>query len=184
MRENWTAAVDFLFSWEGEELNVSSSEPGGASKYGVSVVTLTEYRAVQRLRTPATIADVSALSRDEAAEVCRNRFAAAIGFDDLPAGVDLMMLNVSFNLGINGGMTLLSAVLGSWSSGSGDALMPLARAADPKQLIRDLSIGWLAIKSRSPNWAERPTDKFRGYGHGWTNRHLAAIPAALALVST
>lgn len=180
MRENRDAAVDFLFRWEGDELNTSLSEPGGASKYGVSVPVLTEFNVMRGL-PPASVADIAALTRDKAKEVCLDRFGTAIDFDDLPAGVDLMMLNVSFNLGVSGGLGLLAAVLGSWSSTSIADLVPLARAADPKQLIRDLSMGWIAIKSRSPSWAPR---NFHGYGHGWTNRHLAAIPAAVALIPT
>jgi hypothetical protein len=54
MQDNLSKALDFITTDEGEELNVSPDEPGGASKWGVTLTDLSEVRG-----KVCTVADVS-----------------------------------------------------------------------------------------------------------------------------
>src|SRR4051812_14582509 len=101
---NLAAALAFVDEDEGPELNVSSSEPGGSSKHGVSMTVLREWRAKHGLPAP-TMDDIRAVDATLAGKIYAETFAAPIRFNDLPPGVDYRTLDVAVNLGLTGGAT-------------------------------------------------------------------------------
>ena len=61
MQANLAQSLAYITGDEGPELNVSPGEPGGASKWGVSLTVLSEH-----LGKPCAVADVAALTPDDA----------------------------------------------------------------------------------------------------------------------
>ncbi len=178
MRENREKAIAWVLEDEGAEVNVSPSEPGGISKYGVSLQTMQEWCRAKSSYPgyPApTGDDVRALTPERAAQFYGEWFADRIGFDDLPAGIDYMMLNVAVSLGVGGSLTLLSAVMNVWGLLTRTDFSQLMLHADPGSVILNLSVGWIARKSASPSWLT--------FGHGWVNRKLRAEQRALGMLS-
>ena len=178
MIQNAQKALDYVLDSEGPELNVSESEPGGASKYGVSVSALSDYHKKIGL-PPATIADVSKLTDADARKFYAAVFMPPIRFDDLPSGVDYRLLDIEINLGISGGIAAFRRVLGISEVGAmTDADVAIAKSVDSKDLIADIEREWLAVKARSPHW---PLTAKPSYQHGWTNRAKRVTAQALAM---
>lgn len=176
MQSNLQTALGFILSDEGPELNVGGSEPGGASKLGVSVTALSDWHKQQGLPA-ATVADVSAMTADLAGQIYAHNYADPIRFNDLPGGVDYRLLDIAVNLGVAGGTTALQLALGMWPiSGTMDAATAKAVSlVDPSALVRALSAAWISKKHESPNWPR--------YGHGWSNRNARATVNALTMVT-
>lgn len=163
MKETFAKCIPLILASEGSELNLSKSEPGGASKYGVSVDALTDYNRTVG-RPPATIDEVSGMTPDLATTVYRILFANRVRFDELPAGVDYRVLDIAINLGVTGGARLLQVALGIWpvTGKFDDGTMVAVQDYTPNALIEMLGAAWLAKKFESTGWAQS--------GHGWTNR--------------
>lgn len=175
MHANLAKALAFVDEDEGPELNIAASEPGGSSKHGVSMTVLREWHAAKGM-PPPTMDDMKAVDSKLAAEIYAERFAKPIRFDDLPAGVDYRLLDITVNLGVTGGPTLFQRVLGLQPTGRiSDADIAAAKSRDPAELISALGAGWLAYKKEHGDWKK--------YGDGWTNRAKRAEPRALALLA-
>ena len=182
MQANRTITLDSILRWEGSDLNTAPTEPGGASKYGISVDFLSDYHKKHGL-PKATIPDVSNLTADAASQIYGEMLLDPLRFDQLPSGVDFRLADLTTNLGMTGGPTLLQLCLGIYPlTGVMDSqTIAATMASDPKALIVALSAAWIAVKHQSPNWSSSPVTK-SGFGHGWSNRNNAQKEAALALV--
>lgn len=182
MQQNRIQTLDEILRWEGDDLNTSPSEPGGASKYGVSVDFLTDYRKAKGLPA-ATIPNVAALTQEDAEEIYSTTLLNPIRFDELPSGVDYRLADITTNLGMTGGPNLIQLCLGMWplTGKVDDTTLAKVLAVDAKSLIYALSAAWIARKNLSSNWGPSAITK-NGYGHGWTNRNIAATETALAMV--
>jgi lysozyme family protein len=179
--QDWDKTIANVLQWEGPEVNISPDEPGGISKYGVSLQTYADYCKSHNLPAP-TFDDIKNFTADQASAFYKTYFADYIDFDDLPAGVDYRLMDIVVNLGKNGTNKLASAVTDQWIPANTTTIASYFKGIDPSKAIRDLSTGWISIKSTSPHWYV--TDKTQGnsYGHGWTKRNIAQREAALALV--
>ena len=181
MQTNWSKSIPLLLVSEGSELNINppgtpagQGEPGGGSRYGVSVAALSDLYKSRGL-LPATIQDIIDMTDVKAADFYQNVTAKAIRFDDLGVGVDYVMLDITANLGPTGGLWLLQNVLGIWPVGNtiSDLIVNLANKQDSKQLIYAIGAAWLSKKHESPGWIKS--------GHGWTNRMNRVRGDALAM---
>lgn len=179
---NLAQALAFIDQDEGPELNVGGSEPGGSSKHGVSMTVLQEWHKANGL-PPPTMDDMRAVDAVLAGKIYTANFAAPIRFNDLPAGPDYRLLDISVNLGVAGGISALQLALGIWpvTGIMSDVLVALAKAKPPRELIAALSAVWVSKKHESPNWNPSPITK-TGYGHGWTARNIRATARALSLI--
>ena len=183
MQTNRATTLASILQWEGSDLNTAPTEPGGASKYGVSVDLLTDYRLKYGL-PKATIPDVAALTATDAEKIYSEMLLDRIKFDDLPSGVDYRLADIATNSGTTGGPMLLQLCLGMYPlTGQVDSeTLKLVNATDPRALIIALSAAWIAAKHVSPNWNPNPGVTNTGFGHGWSNRNNAQREAALAIV--
>lgn len=183
MKQNREKTLAAILISEDSTLNVAKSEPGGASKYGVSVDFLTDYYISNKFATKATVADVSRLTADDATKIYDKMILDFLHFDDLPGGVDYRLADITVNLGRSGGPALLQLCLNIWplTAVMDDNTMQHVHNTEPKALIMALSAAWLAKKHESPNWGPGPATS-RGYGHGWTNRNISATAMALSMV--
>lgn len=182
MKQNLSAALAYVLEDEGSELNIGGSEPGGGSKYGVSMVNLIDWNAARGLPAP-TLDDLARMTPDLANEIYTATFANPLRFDDLPGGIDYRLLDIAVNLGLTGGTKALQVALKIWpdTGKMDDALVAAATAIEPKALVMALGAVWLSKKHESPNWNPSPITA-RGYGHGWTNRAIKAEARALAMI--
>lgn len=173
MKTSIDSTLDFILQDEGAEFNKGGSEPGGGSKYGVS---LTVYREV---RPGATLDDLSGLTRADAEHIYASHILPQIRFDELPVGVDYRFADIRVNLGQTGAVNLLELIAGRWplTGKMDDALVTFCSLHKPDALVLSLSAAWIAKKHESPNWGPSPQTK-TGYGHGWSNRNVAATRRA------
>lgn len=182
MKENLAAALSYILEDEGSELNIGGSEPGGGSKYGVSMVNLVDWNKNHGLPAP-TLDDLAKMTPEFARQIYTETFANPLRFNDLSTGIDYRLLDLSVNLGLRGGGRLAQSVFGVWP-GDGvidDTTIAAINRVDPKLGVQMLSAAWIAVKRQSPNWMPSPITK-NGYGHGWTNRCVKATARALAMI--
>lgn len=179
---NLPAALGFIDEDEGPELNIGGSEPGGASKHGVSMTVLQEWHALHGLPAP-TMDDMRSVDATLAGQIYAAKFAEPIRFNDLPGGVDYRLLDIAVNLGVTGGIMALQLALGLWPVNGvlDDATLAAAQRAEPRALVFALSATWISKKHESPNWYPSAITK-SGYGHGWSNRNARATSRAMTLI--
>ena len=181
---NWKQAFDWVMQSEGAEINISPNEPGGISKYGVSLQTYAEWCKKQGKAKP-TFDTIKNMDKPTAMIFYKSAFADVFRFDQLASGVDYRMFDVSVNLGINGGIKLLAAVVGEWSTLDPAVIVKAANKISARQLCPLLGAGWIAIKSTRDTWQYKTVDgkQVKGYGHGWINRRNFADTNALKLIT-
>jgi lysozyme family protein len=173
------AFVDIL-RWEGG-MTISPAEPGGASNWGISMVSFTDWRHKHKL-SPPTIDDLQSLTQDQAITIYEENWVGKISFDLLPVGVDLRMLDICINLGVTGGINLLQRVLDIRETGKMDGYTWLAMRSFiivPDRLvtlINDLSIAWLALKFTQVDWHK--------YEAGWKNRNNDITQKCLDMIKS
>jgi lysozyme family protein len=94
MRGNLENCVKLTFGDEGGYVN-NPNDPGGPTKYGITLKTLAAYRRQSKV----TAADVKALSLAEAAAILDSQYWRKVWGDELPRGVDYAMFDFAVNSG-------------------------------------------------------------------------------------
>lgn len=174
---NQVKSVEYIIDDEGPELNVSADEPGGASKFGVSVVALTEYNALKGLPA-ATIASVTVLTIETATDVYAEKFAKPLRFSELPSGIDYRMLDAAASLGVTGASLVAQMSMAMWpvTGVMDDATIAALKHCDPNALLLALDAAWLVWKHGMT------TDGWSKYGHGWTNRIIKVRDRVIPMI--
>ena len=182
MIQDWDTTIANVLQWEGPEVNVSKDEPGGISKYGVSLQTYTDFCKRANLPVP-TFETIKNFTQEDASLFYKNYFAANIDFDDLPTGVDFRLMDIVVNLGMNGAHKLVSAITDQWIPSNPNSIASYFTGRNPVNMINALSTGWISIKSTSPHWYVTDPKLGNSYGHGWTKRNIAQRTIALGMVT-
>jgi lysozyme family protein len=134
MRANRGPALAYVFVDEGGYVE-RNTEPGGAGNFGISFERFKAWRAING-KPPATFADLKAMSKVEAAALYDKFFLTPAHFDDLPAGVDYVVLDGFIN---GGGLLILQRALGVKATGHFDPVtLWAAKHREPKALINRL----------------------------------------------
>lgn len=153
MKTNLQTCFDLtVLKWERAEYTNTPGDPGGPTKYGVTIVTLSH-----ELGRRATIDDVKNMTEQTAMEIMRKKFWNVIGADDLPSGVDMEAFDICYNAGP--GRVL------PWLEGT-------ARL-DVVSRIEALHSFRMTFWKRLKIWAT--------FGRGWTNREKDVLTHALSL---
>jgi uncharacterized protein YgiM (DUF1202 family) len=105
VRDDFDRAMQFVERWEGGYVN-HPSDPGGATNRGITIGTLTRWRVAKGLPA-ATVADVKALTREEANAIYKAWYWEASGADRM----DWPMCLAHFDLAVNGGVGRAKAAL-------------------------------------------------------------------------
>lgn len=173
MNASLDKSLDFIIRWEGPEINESPGEPGGISKYGVSLT------AYQEAGHPHATKDDIRILTEENARAFYSVRAAAVRFDELPAGVDLAALNLAVTTGVTGAAIILQMTVDIWlSTGKFDDLtVSTLKGADGKLIVHAAGSAWLAWKARS----DSTLTEWGKYQHGWINRDRDFRSTALAM---
>ena len=147
-------------------------DPGGATKYGITLRTLRGWRGDDTLTTD----DVRALTEQEAREIYLARYWNPIRGDELPPGVDLAVFDYAVNSGVRRAARELQAVVGVPQDGAiGRVTLAAVREHDPSMVISNLCERRRAFL--------RGLGTFPTFGRGWLRRVAAIEEAAKARVS-
>ena len=149
MLANRKFALDFEMRMEGGFV-ADPHDPGGATNHGITVLTLSRW-----LGRPATAADVRSLTTEMAEEILDYDYFAPVGFNGLPAGVDLLIADLAVNSGP-------ARALLCWGA--------CKSAKDPIYAIDQWRRGF---------WRHLATFKY--FGLGWFRREDQALAAARQL---
>jgi lysozyme family protein len=169
MRSTYDEAIGRVFADEGGYSD-HPSDPGGPTNFGI---TLADARA--HWKADAGAADVRAMPKWVAAEIYRSKYAAAVRYDELPAGLDYAVLDYAINSGIGRAGKVLRRWLGlpDDSAQVTDAVLAAARGRDSRAGVVWICDERLAFLRRLPTWPV--------FGKGWSRRVAGVKAAALRM---
>ncbi|WP_262298384.1 glycoside hydrolase family 108 protein [Microvirga sesbaniae] len=144
-------------------------DPGGATKYGITLATLSACRGRR-----CTKADMRALTEEEAGAIYRARYWDRVRADELPPGIDEAVFDFAVNSGPSRAVIALQRALGVADDGvPGPVTLAAARRANPRKVVNAICDDRLAMMRRLSTW--------KTFGKGWSRRVAAVRAAALAL---
>ncbi len=166
--ESFDRALALVLDLEGGFV-ADPRDPGGATKYGITRATLARARG-----RPASVADVKALTRQEAGAIYRRSYWAQVGGDALPPGLDLAIFDFGVNSGPARAIKALQSALGVAADGRlGPATRAAIAACDPAATVRRVTADRLGFMRRLSTWT--------AFGRGWTARVTRVERESLAL---
>ena len=143
---------------------------GGPCMFGVTLPALSSWR-----RRECTVEDLKALTWEEAADLYSGRYWNAVGGDDLPGGLDVVVADACVNSGNRRASLWLQSVLGTEVDGYvGPKTIEGARKADTATTIRSFSATRLAFLQTLKDWPV--------FGKGWSRRVAEVEELGLSLV--
>lgn len=170
MRSNFEAVMAEIFKHEGGYVD-HPKDPGGATNMGITFAVLQEWRG-----EPITKADVKALTKEEARAIYRKKYWTPTRCDDMPSGVDLVMMDGSVNSGIGRGPKWVQAAVGVKQDGKvGPATIAAVQAANPTDTINRACDVRLAFLKGLRTWST--------FGKGWEGRVAKVRKKALEMAS-
>jgi lysozyme family protein len=172
------------------------ADTGGPTKYGVTCFDLAEHRGQKMTSMAAWAPIVRAMTIEEAEEIYKTKYAAAISYDDLPAGIDVEMMDYGVNSGILRPIRVARAILNLPGPSRMDStLLAALQKTDVNKFIDAMSAERLsfmhAIRGGSAwatfggGWGARVAD-LKAYAHHLAAPGTVAAPTApdLSKVST
>lgn len=124
-----------LVSEGGAHYTNHPSDPGGPTKWGVTIHDMRRY-----VNSNATAQDVKDLSKEVALEIYRQHYAAPIQFDRLPRGVDYSLLDYSIAAGTSRAVRDFARVLKvPLADTVTDDMVAAATVLDPLVVIQALN---------------------------------------------
>jgi lysozyme family protein len=151
MNANFDQALAFTLEFEGGYCDVPG-DPGGPTCWGITLATF-----CHELGRPASVTELKHISSETVAAIYRKRYWNAINADSLPPGVDLMLFDVSVNMGPGRAL--------QWEHQTAN-MAPVARINRLDQLR-------LGFWKRLAIWAK--------FGRGWARREVACKATALKM---
>lgn len=103
MKQNYQAAIDFIFKYEGGYVN-HPQDPGGPTNRGITLKTARAF-----WKKDATAEDVKTMPKSVAEDIYRKQYAEKIGFDTLPSGIDFLAFDAAVLSGPAKAKTWLTA---------------------------------------------------------------------------
>lgn len=171
MRTNLQLALKLTAGAEGGFSN-HPKDPGGPTMKGVTLKTYAAYRKAKGLATP-NVSDLKRITDAEVEDIFTRQYWAPVHGDELPAGVDIIVADFSFNSGGGQAMIELQRTLtalgydtdgadGKFGEHTRAALVAAMRGAGEDRVINAYQDKRLAFMQTLHTW---PT--FKG---GWTTR--------------
>lgn len=167
MQSSWPQAIAWILKHEGSELNLSKTEGGGASRYGVTVDSLTDFYRTQK-KPPATIQDIIDLTEPMAEEFFA-WFLKDINFDALPPGLDYRLADITVNLGRAGGKEAWELI----------CVRPSGTVLNVRDIICALGAYWIGFKH-----AQASPEHWKEFQAGWIARYHEAENQALGMLQS
>lgn len=163
----YDAAMVRVFADEGGFTN-DSKDPGKATNWGITIFDARKY-----WKPNATDADVRAMPKDVASDIYRNRYAAPIRYDDLPAGFDYTILDAGINSGIGRAIPWAAKAIGMASKSLDDVVKQSNATVDKVSLIQGYWAIRLAFLHGLRTWSH--------FGGGWGRRCANGEAAAVRM---
>lgn len=162
MQRNADQALRMILEHEGGYVN-DPQDPGGATNMGVTQNTLDRVREqMPRVKLPA---DVKDLTRAQAKAIYRHDYWKPVAGSELPAGLDIAVVDMAVNQGVGDAVRALQDAAGAKVDGiMGPNTKAAVSAADPRVLIVDFHA------LRALNYAQLSADLVKRYGFGWYRR--------------
>lgn len=161
------------------------ADTGGPTKYGITCFDLAEHMG-QKMTSMATWAPiVKAMTLATANEIYAKKYAAAVRYNDLPAGIDVCMYDYGVNSGVGRPIRVARAILGVPGGAIMDQkLLDALKKTDPTKFIANVCAERLNFMH-----AIRGGSAWKTFGGGWGARvadlkayalHLVAVPGTVA----
>lgn len=146
-----------------------ASDPGGATRLGITLATFRRWRGDSSLPASA----LEAMTHEEAKAIYHAFYWNVVRADDLPAGVDYVVFDFAVNSGPRRAVAVLQRILGVTEDGVvGRETLGALAAQDRLALIENYSRARLTFLRSLPH--------FDTFGRGWTRRVEGVKDAALA----
>lgn len=160
MKANSGYVIRQILKHEGGFVN-HPNDPGGATNKGITIATYRRY-----IKRSGTVADLKALTVEQAIKVYKKQYWDRVSGDDLPSGVDYAVADFAVNSGPSRAAKYLQNVLGVTADGEvGPITIQAARSADPEKVINQLCDNRLAFMRRIQRGR-----LWKTFGRGWQKR--------------
>lgn len=171
MRANLHLALKLTAGSEGGFSN-NPKDPGGATMKGVTLKTYTAYRLAKHLAKP-TISDLKRISDAEVEDIFVRQYWAPVHGDELPAGLDIIVPDFSFNSGAGQAVIELQRILtalgfdtegadGKFGEHTRAAIIAAMRGVGEDRVINAYQDKRLAFMQSLSHWKD--------FKNGWTTR--------------
>jgi len=163
--------ISYILSDEGTKLELSTSEPGGAVKMGI---TLDTYRRF--INPTASYIDLDTLTVSQAEDIYYKNYYLASRANLLPSGLDYLFFDTCINSGITGSTKILQRTVGT----KDDGILGTITISKVRELaIKD-------INTLINNFANQRLSHIKGhkYERGLTNRILRVKERALKMAKS
>jgi lysozyme family protein len=171
MKDNFDYCLSVVLASEGGFTD-HPSDPGGATKYGITWAVLAGWRLPKK----TTKDDVRALTTEEASAIYKAKYWDAIRGDELPNGVDLMAFDCAVNQGTGRAVRFLQQAVDVQLDGQ---LGPVTMAAVNSAFIPGLIIEYGARRMNAYGMLSR---LFQVFGLGWSRRLMTVHRASLRML--
>jgi len=152
--------IPLILKHEGGYVN-HPNDPGGATNKGITIATFRRY-----IKPNGTIADLKALTEEQATIVYKRQYWDRVNADLLPIGVDYAVADFAVNSGPARAAKELQFVVGAARDGKiGPKTIDAVRARDPKDIIRQLCARRIAFMK-----SIRGGKLWETFGRGWQRR--------------
>lgn len=193
MQADYRAFIDRMINKYEGGYCWDKGDPGGPTKYGITCYDLAEHRG-QRMTSMSTWAPmVHDMTLAEAEDIYNTKYAHAIDFDGLPAGVDCVVMDYAVNSGIGRATLVLRRLLNSDNQKSIPDMLPALASYGTVKFINDMCDERLrymhAIRNGTAweefgkGWGARVAD-LRQYSVALANKVPAATAPDLSKVPT
>jgi lysozyme family protein len=162
----------------------SDEDPGGLTNHGITRAALARHRslAIDKISD----ADIAGLKVEEAQDIALSDYWNPARCSDLPAGLDILVADCSFNSGPAQAVRILQRVLGFVEPELGPnrtdvvdgfvgaVTLKAVAAVPPRELCHEYHDARLAFLQKLAKWPN--------FGAGWAKRNDALLAAALTIV--
>lgn len=166
MQADYQTFIDRLINRYEGGYGWNKKDPGGPTKYGITCYDLAQHRG-QPMSSMVEWADaVKAMPLTEAEDIYRDKYAKAVVFNALPAGIDCCMFDYAVNSGAARANRVASALVGRPAATlMTEDLLAAVKKVDPKWFVNAMCQERLHFMHQirgGEAWAE--------FGNGWQKR--------------
>lgn len=186
MQANWNTILSFILQQEGGFEN-NPDDPGVwtgnaigsgvqiGSNLGISAATLAGFYPDDSAAQLASL--MVSLTAEQAGSIYSSDYWQAIQGDELPTGIDLMLMDDAVNKGVSAAVQTIQSCLDVESDGDLGPLTLAAITTAPSLSALALHLGsaQALLYLQDSEWAE--------FGNGWAARWGARMQAATALLA-
>ena len=168
MQDSFPAALAAVLKHEGRYVN-DADDNGGPTNMGITLATFRRF-----VKPGGTIADLKALTTEQAGIVYQRQYWDTVLGSQLPPGVDYATFDMSVHSGPKLSVRYLQRAVGAKADGVvGPKTLAAAAAKPAAEIINTMLDARLAFLKRHEDW--------RKYAKGWTSRIAGVRKLALEM---